>query len=112
MINDVYGLNNVQILKEFGIQMRAKRINNRLTQRELAQKAGVNSMTIAGMESGKNVSMATVLSVLRVLDELSIIQHLFLKKEPIRPAIMFKAERMNAKQQRQRVKKTKKMTNV
>ena len=99
---DLFALTNKQLLIRFGKRIKRKRINAKLTQKELAEKAGVNSMTIVGAESGRNTSLETFIAILRALEDFQSIQAFFMEQEIIDPKILFRAQQ----KQRQRVKKT------
>ena len=103
---DIYGLTNKQLLKSVGLRMKEKRINNaHLTQKELAEHAGVSPMTVTGMEAGRNISLETFIAILRALDELPVLYKLFIAPEPLRPSVQHKLDKIKAKSVRQRVRK-------
>jgi len=64
---DWNSLSNVEILVELSKRIKDYRIKKRFTQQEIADRAGVSLFTIAQIEKGKSVSMATLIAVLRVL---------------------------------------------
>ena len=99
----IYRLNNKQILCELGKSMKRKRINAQLTQKNLAEMAGVSLYTITGMEKGRNVSLDTFITVLRQTGHLDLLYHLFLKPEPIAPEVLLKLEKK--KKRRVRISK-------
>jgi len=95
MINsfNIYRLNNKQILVELGKSLQRKRVNFHLTQKDLAEKAGVSLYTITGMEKGRNVSLDTFIAVLRQMEHLDLLYHLFMQPEPIAPDVLLKLEK-------------------
>jgi transcriptional regulator with XRE-family HTH domain len=97
-------LTNRQILEELGEKLRVKRINARLTQKELAINTGVGKATVQRLEQGQSVSLENFVAVIRGLEELSMLYNYWLSPEPISPAVLYKLE----KQKKQRVKKSKK----
>ena len=101
---NVAGLTVNQLLKEIGEAIRRKRINRQLTQRNLADRTGVNINTIIGLEQGKNVGIETFLLVIKALDELAGLYNFLLMPEPIAPSLLFKLRRKQPK----RVKPSKK----
>lgn len=55
-------------LNEIGSRLKAYRIDSRLTQEELALKAGVSRRSIQYMEKGEDVKFGTIIKVLMALD--------------------------------------------
>lgn len=55
------------ILKELGERIRDIRVAVPLTQKEMAQKAGVSPRTVERIENGENVKIENLLNILRVL---------------------------------------------
>ena len=102
--SNIYGLNDKQILSELGKSLQRKRINSFMTQKELAEKIGVNPYTVTGMEKGRNVSLETFIRILREVGSLELLYTLFLQPEPIAPSVLFKLE----KKKKMRVRKSKK----
>ncbi|MEA5129347.1 MAG: helix-turn-helix transcriptional regulator [Proteiniphilum sp.] len=64
---DWNSLSNVDILNEMGRRLKNHRLHKRLTQQQLAEKAGVSLFTVAQIERGKSVSMNLLIAVMRVL---------------------------------------------
>lgn len=58
---------NKVILEEIGRRLKDKRIAMNMKQSELAIESGVSLRTIIKVESGSNISMNHILSILRVL---------------------------------------------
>ena len=80
---------NEEILAEIGTRLRAIRLDENLLQTELADKTGISERTVGNLESGKDVSLSTLISVMRVL---GIVQKfdLAIPKEEIRPSQLYK----------------------
>ena len=70
-----YFMSNDALLKYLGQQMRQMRINARYTQEELAQKAGISRATLDHLEGGKGTKLETMISVLRALQKLEILNN-------------------------------------
>jgi transcriptional regulator with XRE-family HTH domain len=64
---DWNSLSNSEIVLEFGKRIKGYRIKKRLTQQELADKAGISLFTVTQVEKGKPVSCSTLIAILRVL---------------------------------------------
>lgn len=60
--------NNENILKELGQRLKDIRIAIPLTQKELAQRAGVSSKTVERVENGENVRITHIINILRTMN--------------------------------------------
>lgn len=78
------------------------RIQQQLTQQEVADKANISRSTLSLLERGETVTVSTLLQVLRVLLLLHVMD-VFRVNEPMSHIALAKAE----KKKRQRVKKGK-----
>jgi transcriptional regulator with XRE-family HTH domain len=67
MIMDWNSLSNSEIILELGKRIKEYRIKKRITQQELADRAGISLFTVTQMEKGKPVSCSTLIAILRVL---------------------------------------------
>ncbi|MBT3229797.1 MAG: helix-turn-helix domain-containing protein [Candidatus Marinimicrobia bacterium] len=54
------------VLNEIGVRLTQQRIQAKLTQAGLAEKAGVSKRTIERIEAGSSIQLSTMLQVLRV----------------------------------------------
>jgi len=89
----IYGATNRQILQQLGRAIKQRRINARLTQQTLAEKAGVKPLTIFSIEHGKNVSLETFIAIIRELGLLNLFYVDFLQEEALRPSLQIKSGR-------------------
>ena len=105
---DVYILTNSQIAKKAGEKIKRWRIEQRVTQQELADNAGLGVTTIIAAEAGKNVSFETLIAILRALNKLDILETAFMQPESILPSLLYKFKQSQLKAQKQRVRKSKK----
>lgn len=64
---DWNSMSNAAIIEEIGRRIKGYRLKKRYTQQDLAEHAGVSIFTIAKIEKGQPVSIAMIISVLRVL---------------------------------------------
>jgi len=78
---DWNSLSNIQILLEVGKRVKEIRLQKRLTQREVAERAGVSLFTMTQIEKGKSVSLSMLIPVLRVLKLLNNLEQLFPEQE-------------------------------
>ncbi len=63
-------LTEPEILVELGGRLRRYRLQQNVTQEDLARKAGVGTRTIRKLESGGDVQMSTITRILRALGRL------------------------------------------
>lgn len=95
---------NDVILKEFGQRLKSKRIEMKITQQELARESGVSLRMIVQIENGHNVSLNSLISILRVLRIVENI-NLLVPEEKISPIEYLelgkKRERVSKKKQNQ-----------
>jgi putative transcriptional regulator len=68
-ITDYYTASDSQILKELGERLRSLRLNQDMTQEELAERALVSRSTIKSLEKGRG-KLSTLVAVLRELQAL------------------------------------------
>ena len=88
---DWNSLSNANVIQEIGARIKKQRINKKMTQQQLAEKAGVSLFTIAQIEKGKSVSLnmwVAVLRVLRLLDNLDLL----LPESKISPVALMKQQ--------------------
>lgn len=64
---DWNSLSNTAIIQELGQRIKDTRHSKRLTQRQLADRAGISLFTVAQIERGKPVSIGMLVPVFRVL---------------------------------------------
>lgn len=64
-------ISNQAVGGELGRRLRASRIAYPLTQAQLAERAGVSQRTVANLEKGSDVTVTSLVSVLRALGLLS-----------------------------------------
>ncbi|MBU0474808.1 MAG: helix-turn-helix transcriptional regulator [Bacteroidetes bacterium] len=57
------------------------RLNQNISQDELATRSGLNRVTISRMEAGRSVSLLTLIQALRALDKLDLLNVFFEEPE-------------------------------
>jgi len=82
-----------------GVFVRHHRMEQNKTQDELATAAGISRSTLSLLERGETVTVTTLIQVLRVLDQLSVLR-VFEVRETIRPLALAKLQ----KEKRQRTR--------
>lgn len=73
---DWYTLSDTELLREFGNRIRLARIERKMTQQMLADRAGLNRSTIRDLENGRSINMLSLMQLLRsleVLDRLDLL---------------------------------------
>ena len=65
-----YGMSDKAILREVGRRVRQNRLAKNLTQKRLAEMAGVSRMTIVNLEKGQAATLLTFIQVLHSLGSL------------------------------------------
>ena len=73
---------NDAIARELGDRVRHARIAYPLTQTELAERAGVSLKTVSNLESGRDVRLGSLISVLRALNMLANIEAIVPEHRP------------------------------
>ena len=80
------------IVKEICLNLKQIRLNKNLSQAELAEKAGLNRVTISRMEAGRAATLLTVVQVLRALDKLDMLD-MFQEETEVSPLQMLKLQK-------------------
>lgn len=86
---DWNSLSNTAIIQEAGKRLKEFRLAKRLTQQQLAEKAGVSLFTVAQIEKGQPVSFSMLIAVMRVLRLLNNLE-LLLPEQQISPIELLK----------------------
>jgi transcriptional regulator with XRE-family HTH domain len=73
-------MTDAAIIKEIGKSLRQIRLNKNISQNKLSQTSGVDRATIYRMESGRAITLLSLVQILRALDKLEILN--IFKQEP------------------------------
>jgi len=84
-------LNDDGIIQMIGAFVKKARIEQSLTQKDLAESAGVNRTTLSDLELGRRCQLITLIQVLRVLDRLDIF-NTFKIEQKISPMLLAEME--------------------
>ncbi len=84
-------MSDIAILQEIGAFIKNKRITQELTQEELAERASISRSTLSLLELGRNIALANLIKVLRVLDALYVLEA-FKVEQTISPLQLAKAD--------------------
>lgn len=99
---DIESWSDAALLKEIGKFVRNKRVQQRLTQHELAEKAAMSRSTLSLLERGEGITLLNLIKILRILDVLYVLEG-FKAVPQISPMQLAK----EAKEEYQRVRKRK-----
>jgi len=94
-------MNTEQALNEIGERIRRHRLNRNLSQKEVAERAGIGLASIARLEDGKGSTLSNLIRVLTALDVLDSLDA-FLPVPPISPIQLAK---LHGKERRKASKK-------
>ena len=84
----IYGTeSNGYILKELGKRIQDVRISTSITQKELAERAGISPSTMERIENGENVKVENILNVMRALSLLSNL-NIVIPEQEIVPSVV------------------------
>jgi transcriptional regulator with XRE-family HTH domain len=70
MIMSIYALSDLAVLRELGQRLRRRRLDQNLSQEDLAERTGLNRTTISGLERGDPATLLTFIQILRGLEAL------------------------------------------
>lgn len=81
----IYGMeSNEIIMKEMGTRIKDTRISMMLTQKTLAERAGISQRTIERIENGENVKVENVINLLRAIQLLQNLE-ILIPEQKMRP---------------------------
>ncbi len=69
-----YSMSDKALSEHIGRFIKAKRIEQNRTQEALAHAAGISRSTLSLLEKGETVTLATLLQVLRVIEQLNVLE--------------------------------------
>lgn len=101
---ELYALTDNMILSKLGETMKRLRLERNVSQKELAQSAGVSISSVAAMERGESVSLKTLIPLLRALNSLDMLSDFF-KEQEISPITY--AKQLDGHKSRKRASATK-----
>jgi transcriptional regulator with XRE-family HTH domain len=89
-------MSDTALVQFIGRFVKAKRMELNKTQEKLAHAAGISRSTLSLLEKGETVTLATLIQVLRVLDQLPVIQA-FAVQQTVSPIQLAKLEQKKRK---------------
>lgn len=83
VIMEWHTLSDKAIIRELGNRIKITRLDQNLTQAQLAEKAGVHRTTLGLIERGQSTSVISYIQILRALDGLDVLNDfLMINKGP------------------------------
>jgi len=73
-INKIYRMSDDTIIQTIGDFVKHHRLEQNITQKELAIKAGINRTTLSDLELGRRCQLITLIQVLRILNKLHVFE--------------------------------------
>ena len=101
---DIYALTDNMILSKIGESIKRLRLERNISQKELGSSAGVSTSSVAAIERGENISLKTLIPLLRTLNSLHMLSE-FLKEPEISPIAY--AKQLEGRTSRKRASATK-----
>jgi len=95
---DWYAMSDKALEETLGAYVKHHRLEQNKTQEEVARAAGISRSTLGLMEKGETVNLVTFIAVLRVLEQLDVLDAFLVKQQfsPIELAKMEKNKRERA----------------
>lgn len=90
-------LTDPEIAAELGRRLRSHRTRQRVTLNNLAREAGISRLTLGKLERGQNVTVETLLRVLRALRQLDTLDAI-LSEPAVSPLALLQAQRETGRQ--------------
>lgn len=87
-----HSMSDPAIVNEICNSIKEMRLNQNLSQDELARRSGLNRVTISRMESGRSISILTLIQALRALDRLDIL-NIFIEEPEISPLKLYEIQK-------------------
>jgi DNA-binding XRE family transcriptional regulator len=87
------------LAKQVGLFIKHHRLEQNKTQDMVAEAAGISRSTLSLLEKGESVTLPTLIQVLRVLDQLQVME-VFEVQQSISPLALAKAEKEKRKRAR------------
>jgi transcriptional regulator with XRE-family HTH domain len=76
-----YSMGDPAIVRELGKSIKQLRINKNITQQQLAEKTGLDRVTISRFENGRAATLLTFVQILRSLNELELLNSFITEPE-------------------------------
>lgn len=97
------------LIKQIGVFIKHHRLRQNKTQNVLADEAGISRSTLSLLERGETVTILTLIQVLRVLDQLHVLDA-FRIEEKVSPMALAKLEKEKRKRAGRQGRQDKKLS--
>lgn len=108
---EIASLSDKALTEYIGAFVRHHRMEQNKTQDELAAAAGISRSTLSLLERGETVTVTTLIQVLRVLDQLAVL-NAFEVKKTISPLALAKLQKQKRQRARSKTGKDKNIKNT
>lgn len=99
--NNWHFFSDAALLKQIGSFIKQHRLDQNKTQETLSKAAGISRSTLSLLERGETVNLDTLIRVLRVLDQLEVMD-VFVVHQTISPLLLLKMEKQKRKRARRK----------
>jgi len=91
-------MSDAAIVQQLGEFLKHTRLQQNITQAQLARRAGLNRYTVGQIENGESITLSTLIQLLRALDVLHVLEHFTVKNEisPVAYAELMRKKRKRA----------------
>jgi len=79
--NNLFSMSDSALVQQICSGIKQMRLNQNISQEQLAASSGLNRVTISRMEAGRSVSLLTLIQALRALDNLDLLKVFFVEPE-------------------------------
>lgn len=87
---EAYERSDAEVVRSIGDFVKMQRMSRKMTQEDLAERAGINRTTIINLEKGESVTLVSLIQILRALRKLDVLNSFQFKTElsPLKVAAM------------------------
>lgn len=108
---DIYSYTDNAIIKQIGLKIKEARLAQNIPQSVLAKYCGLSQFTISQIENGNNTSLEGIISILRALNRLDVLNGIF-AEQPLSPIVLSKLSMKSTPKKRAYTKKSGKEATV
>ena len=73
---DWHGMSDKAIIRDIGKRIRQMRLNKNISQKTLSEKIGIHRVTLSKIERGQQISLLTLIQIMRGLGELQRLENI------------------------------------
>lgn len=109
--NNWNAMSDKAVAEHIGTFVKQHRMEQNKTQASLANAAGISRSTLSLLERGETVTLASLIQVLRILEQLNVLEA-FTIQQTISPLALAKMEKMQRKRASGKIVETPNKTNL